>query len=259
MSRTQPTSALVSEISINPPAWREVLGRSTAVWATDIRIDTGVWSAFTGHKSADYNIVVCHDGPRGEGIPAGLDRVAELGAPSLLMVAGTSLGDVRAAVDAGWVCIGAAPFMAVAPVATEVDARVECVAPEQYPEVRGLVEAAFGLSPETALAAIPDRIRSMTNISVWGLRERDALVSCVVVYTEADVASIWSMATPASYRRRGYAGALMRSIVARSAESGARAVICSASTDGEPLYSALGFGVIERWQLWSRPRWVLGR
>jgi hypothetical protein len=28
---------------------------------------------------------------------------------------------------------------------------------------------------------------------------------------------------------------------------------------GLPFYRALGFEELEHWQLWSRPRWVLGR
>lgn len=259
MNSTRSTRDLLGEISAEPSVWRDVLGRSTAVWATDITIQVGMWSAFTGHRSADYNIVVCHDGPPAQAVPAGLDRATDLGAPCLMMVTGTSLADVRTLADAGWVCIGAAPFMAVAPADDRDDARVELVAPADYSQVRGLLEPAFGLSPETASVAIPDRLGSMTNVSVWGLRERDTLVSCVVAYAEADVLSIWSMATPPVHRRRGYAKALMQSVMARSGGSGVRAVICSASPDGAPLYSALGFGVIERWQLWSRPRWVLGR
>lgn len=259
MSGTGSTPDLLSEILVDISSWRETLGRSTTVWADDIAIEPGMWSAFTGHKSADYNIVVCHDGPRATVIPACLDRVAGLGAPCLVMVAGTSLAEVRALGDAGFVCIGAAPFMAAALVADRDDPRVERLSYQHYPEVRGVLEQAYGLSPATASTAIPDRIATMANISLWGVREQGTLVSCVATHTEADVLSIWSMSTLPVYRRQGYGKVLMQSIMTRTRESGTRAVICSASMDGEPLYAALGFRVIERWQLWSRPRWVLGR
>jgi hypothetical protein len=51
----------------------------------------------------------------------------------------------------------------------------------------------------------------------------------------------------------------MRAALAGAAGAGARGSLLHAAIDGEPFYLSLGYRTLEWWQLWSRPRWVLGR
>jgi hypothetical protein len=41
-------------------------------------------------------------------------------------------------------------------------------------------------------------------------------------------------------------------------DKGATGSLLHSSVAGEKLYGALGYSTVEYWQLWSRPRWVIG-
>lgn len=51
----------------------------------------------------------------------------------------------------------------------------------------------------------------------------------------------------------------MRVVHEHAAARGARASILYSPIAAEPFYRSLGYCVLEHWQLWSNPRWILGR
>lgn len=244
---------------------RSLVGASTALWAgqAGVRVEPGRWAAISGARSVDYNVVLCHGASGGTALPVSLREIAASGAPALVMVAGEALGEVQQLIEAGWVCIGAVPFMTHGldrRASGPADPRVRRLDSDQLQAPRALIDGVFGIGPELALTALPPDAAAMPGQSVWGvLGEGGELVSCLAAVRVEEAVVIWSMATAPEARRHGHGARLLNAVLADAARSGARCSLLHASTDGEPFYRSAGFQELERWQLWSRPRWVLGR
>lgn len=244
---------------------RSLLGASTTLWAGEARVSVQAdhWSALSGAPSAEYNVVLCHGDTADGGLDAGLEAIGAAGVPAIAMVAGAALGRVQRLVELGWVCIGSVPFMRCelgGEIAAGLDSTVRRLAQGELGAVRRLVETVFGIGPQLAELAVPSGAADRAGQSVWGINgDAGELVACLASVRCEDVVAIWSMATAAETRRRGHGTALLRCALAAAAQDGCRASLLYASAQGEPFYRALGYRVLEHWQLWSRPRWVLGR
>jgi ribosomal protein S18 acetylase RimI-like enzyme len=81
----------------------------------------------------------------------------------------------------------------------------------------------------------------------------------MATYRAGDVVGVWSVGTSRSDRRHGYAQRLTCSVLSHLRAAGATHAVLLASIPGGPLYRNVGFEVVDDWQMWSRPRWVLGR
>jgi GNAT superfamily N-acetyltransferase len=244
---------------------RSRLGASAVLWAgaDGVTIEDRGWTALSGAKSVDYNVVVCHDASAGADLEAGVNRIAAAGVPGVMMVAGTALGEVQKLIELGWVCIGSVPLMGLeldgsdAPPAAPF---VRRLGGDQLDAVRAIIDEAFGVGPEMALVAIPPDAADQSGQSLWGAFDHgDQLVSCLAAVRADEVVAIWSMATVGSARGRGYGAAVLRAALAAEAGEGARAAVLYSARASERFYRAFGYRELERWQLWSRPRWVLGR
>ena len=243
------------------PRLRDLLGASTALWAGPggvTRAETW-WTAFSGAKSVEYNVALCHGASAGSDISHVLEMVSEAGVPAIVMVTGAALAEVQVLVRAGWICVGATPLMASAVHQDEEDRSVRRLTAKELPAARAIVELAFSLAPGLAPVALPDGAVSADGNSLWGLFVGDELASCASFVSVEEAVVGWSVATPPELRGRGYAARLLKGALAESAREGATIALVYASAMGEGLYGALGFEVLEHWQLWSRPRWVLAR
>lgn len=243
-------------------ARRQELGASAAVWsaAGQHRVGDGWWEALSGAPSVDYNVVVCHGGG---GVAALTERVANLhpgGTPTIVMLAGGSLGDAQAAADSGWVCIGAIPFFVQPDLDGTADSAVRPLQGDEIGSGRAVVAQAFDLSEDVARTALPDDPGSIVpGARVWGLWEDGDLRACVLGVVVDGSLAIWSMATPPDQQSRGYGRRLLGAVLAASRDEGASRSILYASPAAADFYQGLGYRLLEHWQLWSRPRWVLGR
>jgi GNAT superfamily N-acetyltransferase len=247
------------------PRLRSLLGATAVLWAgaDGVTVEPRGWTALSGAKAVDYNVVVCHDASAGADLEAGVNRIAAAGVPAVMMVAGKALGEVQKLIELGWVCIGSVPLMLLelhpsdpAP-ATPVVRRLDGT---QLDAARGIVDEVFGIGPELSLVAIPRDAADRAGQSVWGsFDDHNRLVSCLVAVRAQEIVAIWSMATTAPARGRGHGAAVLRAALAAEVREGARAALLYSSRAGEAFYSAFGYRELERWQLWSRPRWVLGR
>lgn len=248
------------------PRLRSLLGASTALWAGDgVRVEPDHWLALSGARSVDYNVAVCHGSSAGETIPAAIDAIAEAGVPAIVMVAGAALGEVGQFVSRSWTCIGSVPLMwlpfdgSARTPQRAAGGSVRRLGGDEVGRARAVVGDVFEVGPELAAVAIPPGAEELPGQSVWGAFDDGALVGCVAAVRVEDIVAIWSMATTAAGRRRGHGAALMNAIAAEGMADGARGSLLYSSVAGEPFYRALGFAELERWQSWSRPRWVLGR
>lgn len=240
---------------------RGLLGASAALWAGSVAVEPGRWTALSGARGVDYNVVLCHGGSNGSVIPRSLEDIAAGGAPGLIMVADRALGEVGRLVEAGWVCVGSVPFMIHrlrTPLPTDAAARR--LSATELPAARALVGEVFGIPEALATVALPDDATVAPGRSVWGAFGADgALVCCLALVAVEGAATVWSMATAVAARRQAHGARLLGSALADAVDGGASCSLLHASTEGEPFYRALGYEQLERWQLWSRPRWVLGR
>jgi hypothetical protein len=135
-----------------------------------VTVENRGWTALSGAKSVDYNVVVCHDASAGADLVAGVKRVAAAGVPAVMMVAGRALGEVQKLIELGWVCIGSVPLMGLE--LDRADARpnapfVRRLRGDQLDAARVIVDEAFGVGPEMALVAIPPDAADQSGQSVW--------------------------------------------------------------------------------------------
>lgn len=250
------------------------MGATAVLWAgiEGVTVQAGGWTALSGVRSVDYNVVFCDRASAGADLQAGVDRITAGGVPGMVIVAGDALGDVQKLVEFGWVCVGSVPLMWRAldppgppdppdpPDPVSEGPAVRRLDRDQLDVARVIVDQAFGVGPELALVALPRDAADRTGQSVWGAYDDQArLVSCLAAVRAEEVVAIWSMATAAPARGRGYGRAVLRAALAAAARDGARAAILYSSGAGVSFYRALGYRELEHWQLWSRPRWVLGR
>lgn len=248
---------------------RSQMGATAALWATDVRVEPYRWIALTGARSVSYNLILCHGAPEGTLLADSVEELAGSRLRGLVMVAGPALGDVQQLVVKAWACVGAMPFMLReldAPAGPHVDAGrddplagVRRLQGTEVAQAQELIADVFGLYDEIGRVALPADAAERPGQSVWGAFDDGRLVSCVVAVVVNEVVAIWSLATAKDARRRGHAARLMRVVHAHAAVAGARASILYNPIAAEPFYRSLGYRVLERWQLWSNPRWVLGR
>jgi GNAT superfamily N-acetyltransferase len=242
---------------------RARFGLSAELWAgngsVDVRPDG--WLALSRADAVDYNVAAAYGS--GERLEELLGAVSAADVPAVVMVAGPALGEVQRLVDTGWVCIGSRAFMRLALAggdAVSGASTVRRLGPDELEAVRALVGEVYDLPRELTGVAIPEDAVHDPARTLWGCHDDSgALMACLAAVRIEDTLAIWSMATAPAERRRGYGRDLVQAVLADAAARGATECLLHSSGEGEPLYYELGFEELERWQMWSRPRWVLGR
>ena len=248
----------IPQASALPPVdqLRDELGSSAALWA-DARhaVESDRWLALSHAASVEFNLVVCH-GPHDSGVVAtSIAEIAEANVPTLMVLTGEALGSAQVAVDAGWACVGERAFMALPHPNLSVDPAARLATPDDVPAVRAVLAETFGTAPELAEVALPEPSTWPSGTEVWLLDDGDIRAVTASVRVGGGL-GIWSTATLPSQQGHGYGRRLLESVLAAS---GADHSVLQSSLVGEPFYRSLGYQVVERWQQWSRPRWVLGR
>jgi GNAT superfamily N-acetyltransferase len=236
---------------------RDELGASAALWAdAHHQVEADRWVAKSSAPTVDYNLVVCH-GPHESGVVA--QSVEEIGAgtvPTVLALAGEALGSAQPVVDAGWVCVGERAFMARPGRPSTADPAVRLATHDELPAVRAVLAETFETTPELAMAAVPDPATWPPGTEIWLCEEDGGIRAMTAAVPSGSGLGIWSTATLPGHQGHGFGRRLLETML--DASSADHSVLQS-SVAGEPFYRSLGYQVVERWQQWSRPRWVLGR
>lgn len=189
-----------------------------------------------------------------------------------ILMDGPALGDVQVLVDAGWVCVGARPFMrrlahpdephtgGWSPHAERLAGDVvELSSPRDVAWADELVAQAFGFGVADSRSA-RNHERCASDMRVWALHDDGDMVACGTTVQIDDTVVVWDVATLPQCQRRGYGTSLVRAVHRRYAErSAVRQFLLLSSEPGYHLYESLGYETIAWWQAWSRPRWTLGR
>jgi len=243
--------------------WRTLLGRTTVLWARPegfSETDTG-WLAFSGYQSVEFNIAFCQaTSAGGAAVRQAVDTVLEARVPSLLILAGPALGDAQVLADASWICIDSLPLMAFDdPARHEIDPAVRRLSKDDLPAVHALITESFAYTADLAAVAVPEAAFETEGQSVWGLFDGDELVSCRATVRSGDTSGGWSLATPPRLQGRGYGGRILRGVLGREASEGVTLWLSWCTPAGRRATMSVGYREVERWQVWSRPRWVLKR
>ena len=246
----------------SPSELRRTLGGAARLWASPEHhaVSSEWWVALSGEKSVTYNVACCQSADADVLTDRCLQPVLDLGRPATIMLAGPGLATAQTLADLGWVTVAALPLMVLAaPSTSDDDAAVRDLSRQDLPAARELLADSYGLDPSSAAAAIPDRALDSDEMGVWGLFDLDRLVACVTTVIEDGRVVVWSMATRTESQKRGYGRRLLDSVLVRQSEAGGAGSLLQSSAAGESLYRSVGYEVVEYWQVWSRPRWVLGR
>jgi ribosomal protein S18 acetylase RimI-like enzyme len=244
--------------------WREVTAQGAAIWSAAGRHATepGRTVALAAVPSTDWNVIFCFGGDLPGPLYRTVEDMASSRVPIVLLVGGEALGWVQVLADAGLVCVGVAPFMRLpaGDVATGVrDPAVRRLRPDDMSVARRLVAEAYASRPPMGDAALPDAAFHSPAWDLWGLEIDGTLVSVVTTSAVGSASTVWSMSTPPDRQRRGYGDRLLRAVLSNVVEAGSEEILLYSSPSGERLYRSVGFRVVEYWQQWSRPRWILGR
>lgn len=237
-------------------------GGSTRLWASagHHEVHQEWWLALSGDADVNFNLAFSSSSDSAVLAQCCLQPVLDHGKPGIIMVAGPGLATAQVLADAKWVNIGARPLMLLKPlpVGKPASTGVRALAADELDLARQVVTETFGVDHRSAKTAIPDSVAERDNVTVWGLFEEDRLVASVAIVEEDGLAVIWSMATLPESQGRGYGRRLIEVALREQLEKGATGSLLYSSVAGENLYRGLGYEVIEFFQMWSRPRWVLG-
>ena len=241
---------------------RRTLGAAARLWASPNhhQVAPEWWVACSGQRSVTYNVACCQSSDNQVLLERCLQPILDVGKPAIIMLAGAGLATAQKLADVGWVGVGALPLMTLTEVAAPVGPNhARALTGEDLPGARDLLADTYGLDAASAAAAVPDRAVEDPELGVWGLFDGDRLVSSFTSATEHGMVVVWSMATRVECQGRGYGRQLLQGVLSDQLDRGATGSLLQSSAAGEKLYRALGYTVVEYWQLWSRPRWVMGR
>ncbi|CAN2211420.1 NAT_SF domain containing protein [Candidatus Nanopelagicaceae bacterium] len=81
----------------------------------------------------------------------------------------------------------------------------------------------------------------------YALKKDGEIVSIVTAVVQDDYVGIWSMATPPDHQKKGYGGELLKFVMKRHTELGAKDFALVATDAGKVLYDKLGWQTIEHY------------
>jgi len=235
---------------------RRQMGEALAGWSgvpgAEHSVGAGSWTFLSTLPSADVNFALVH-GSDPKDLHVVVDRINEVSVPAMVFLTGDGLA-LAESLGAGWSHVGSMPFMIADVAATpqQLDPRVRRATTEDRSAVVGLMADAFGM-PVEAIEPIVDAslVGPEGGMIVWLLEHEGQAVSTVVSGRAGDAITLWCMATPERFARRGFARALLASTMARATSDGAQVGLLGATPAGKPLYDATGWSTLEDWEIFA--------
>ena len=219
----------------------------------------GWWIGITGAPDPDYNLALVYDGDVSAHAQRAFEVVTAAGRPSIVLLAGRGLAAAQVLADRGWVCAGALDLTALVPADAPEDDSLRVLGRAEMPDARDLAAGAFGVLPGTAAIAYADTIADEPGLAVVGIFDDAQLQCCTLVSDGGEIETVWSLGTRRGRQRRGYARRLVDAAAARTYSRRGAVPMCGLTNPRvTPLYLSAGAQVLENWQMWSRPRWLLG-
>ncbi|WP_397518098.1 N-acetyltransferase [Rhodococcus pyridinivorans] len=226
----------------------------------------GWWIGITAAPDPDYNLALVHGGDVTAHAQHIYETLTEAGHPSIVLLAGDGLGAAQVLADHGWVCAGSLDLTYLVAHDAPIDPGLRVLGEDDMVHARELAAATFGIAPGTAAVAYADVVARTTGVEVIGIFDdadaddgAAALQSCTLLVDSGPIRTVWSLGTRTGRQRRGYANRLIRAGAAHTHTQRGPVAMCGLTRPRvTPLYLAAGARVAETWQMWSRPRWLLG-
>ena len=215
------------------------------------RVTTQSWVSLAGAPTPDVNLALVHDGDA-DTLAAVLEAIAEVGCPTLLMLAGRATAQANT-LGPAWVSAGSMPFMRADITATSRrrDPRVRRAGRDDLDAVSAMLGDAFAMTAEVAAVPLHPVLDPQADMTTWVLEDQGEPVSTVMSCQVDDAITLWCMATPQRFTRRGFARALLADLMARAEADGVRVGLLGATPAGKPLYDATGWTTVEAWDLYT--------
>ena len=235
--------------------WRMQMGAGIGPWVDHPgmvhRVEATWWLSLSGLPSPDVNMALVADGDPAV-LAEAVGRIDAVSAPALVLLAGdgrSRAGDLAEP----WMAVGEMPMMSIdLDVAVRrPDARVRRAGVEDREAVMGLLADAFAMSPDVLSICVDPLERQSEVMGIWVLEDDGEAVSTVTTARVDDVVSIWCMATPERFARRGYGSAILAAVLDHYHAAGARTGLLGATPAGQPLYEATGWQHVEQWEIFT--------
>ncbi|OBH04723.1 MULTISPECIES: GNAT family N-acetyltransferase [unclassified Mycobacterium] len=250
-------------IGRTPMELRRDLGAGARLWSAPGHhaVEPEWWTAFSCAPRVDYNVACCLSSDNDVLVEHCIQPLLDLEKPGIIMLAGPGLATGQKLADSGWVVVGAVPLMALdsSDLPAADGAGVRALTEEDLPEARALLADTYNMSDEAAAAAVPLAAVETPDLGVWGLFDDNRMVASFTAATVDGLVVVWSMVTGRHDQKKGYGRRLLATALRSRFEAGAEGSLLQSSARAEHLYLGLGYEVVEYWQLWSRPRWAMGR
>ena len=240
---------------------RRTLGAAGRLWASPAHHEVcdEWWLACSGQRNVNYNVAFSQSSSPSVLVEHCLQPLLDLGLPAIIMLAGAGLATAQTLSEAGWVTVGALPLMTLTTRngSGGDESDIRRLSADDLPGARELLSDTYGLDDASAMAAVPDALVGDDGLGAWGVFDGQQLASCFTGIVEDGLFVVWSMATRRDCQGRGYGHRLLHSVLGHQLERGVDGSLLQSSVVGQRLYLGLGYEVVEYWQLWSRPRWVM--
>lgn len=219
----------------------------------------GWWAGITGAPDPDYNLALVYGGDVAANVQHAYDGLTDAGYPSIILLASSGLGAAQSLADRGWVCAGALDLTYLIARDAPVDPGFRSLDSADMAHAREVAIGAFGVAPGTAAVAYSDAMPATVGAEVVGLFDDELLQCCTLFVDSGELRTVWSLGTRNGRQHRGYARRLISAGAAYTHARRGPVPMCGLTTPRiTPLYVAAGARVAESWQMWSRPRWLLG-
>jgi GNAT superfamily N-acetyltransferase len=234
-----------------------------AVEGSSVEIGSGCWRALSGLPSAGSNIALIHQA-NDDVLSDVLAEIEKCDRPTMLFLAG-SAKTLGTRLPTGWVAVGALPIMTVDLTGTppSADGRVRRALLADASTITELMSAAYEQLDPAEVRVMVDHVVSVElPVEFWLLENGDQAVSAVMTHRIQSAVSLWCMATPPRFARRGFGRSLLAAVLAWAQADGATIGLLGATPAGEPFYRATGWTVLESWDTHlnapsaQRPLWL---
>ena len=229
------------------------------------RRDGYTFMAFPTFPIRDLNGVWVNTDAAAAHLNDALAETEKLGTPFTVMVReGRTPAVEEAARELGFTATLRIPGMAALPDELRVPSaadvqiiRVETA--DGLAQAHSIAATGFGIPPELVASVYAlEVVEELDGLEYYLARVDGRDVSTAAGFTVDGGVAIFSVATPAEYRGRGYGAAITAHAAQDGFAAGAELAALQSSSIGESVYLRLGFREVETYVAYTRPREVSG-